>query len=116
VDRITLREARSFRSRLLGLAFRSGLDPGEALLLPRCRSIHTFGMRFPIDVVFVDRDWNELRVVRALPPRRLARCRGAWAAIEVAAGEADLLLAALSLRRARAGGTTAPTAPGPPSR
>jgi len=113
---MTFREARGFRSRLLGLAFRDGLDPDEALVFRRCRSIHTFGMRVPIDVVFVDRSWRELRVVRSLRPRRVAGCRGAHAAIEVAAGEANRLLAALSPMRARAGGTTAPTAPGPLSR
>jgi uncharacterized protein len=113
---MTLREARGFRSRLLGLAFRAEPDRDEALVFPRCRSVHTFGMRFPIDVVFVDHSWNELRVARSLSPRRVAGCRGAYAAIEVAAGEADRLLDTLSRMRARAGGTTAPTAPGPPSR
>jgi uncharacterized membrane protein (UPF0127 family) len=102
---IGIREARSFRARLLGLAF---LDPGDgddALLIRRCRSVHTFGMRFPIDVVFVDRDWRVVRIVRDVGPRRVVRCRGADAVIEVLAGEGDRLRAGLSLWRARAGGS-----------
>jgi uncharacterized protein len=97
-----LREARSLPSRLMGLAFLRDMDSDGALLIRRCRSVHTFGMRFPIDVVFVDRDWRVLRVVPDLVPRRIAGCRGAAAAIEVRAGEADRLRAGLSLRRARA--------------
>jgi uncharacterized membrane protein (UPF0127 family) len=81
------------------------MDGDDALLIRRCRSVHTFGMRFPIDVVFVDRDWRVVRVVRDLPPRRIASCREAAAAIEVLAGEADRLRAGLSLRRARADGS-----------
>ena len=102
---IGLREARGFRARLLGLAFLYSLDADDALLIRGCRSVHTFGMRFPIDVVFVDADWRVLRVVRDLGPRRIASCRGAAAVIEVKAGEADRLRAGLSLWRARAGGS-----------
>jgi uncharacterized protein len=100
---IGIHEARGFRARLLGLAF---LDPGDgddALLIRRCRSVHTFGMRFPIDIVFVDRDWHVVRLVRDVGPRRIVHCRGAAAVIEVAAGEGDRLRAGLSLWRARAG-------------
>jgi uncharacterized membrane protein (UPF0127 family) len=100
---IRLREANTFCARLLGLALLDHVDADEALLIPRCRSIHTFAMRFALDVVFVDARSAPLRVVRDLRPRRLASCRGAAAAIEVRAGEADRLLAGLSLRRARAG-------------
>jgi uncharacterized membrane protein (UPF0127 family) len=102
---IALRDARGFRARLLGLAFLDRLAADEALLIRRCRSVHTFGMRFPIDVVFVDADFRVLRVVRHLPPRRVASCPGAAAVIEVNAGDADRLRAGLSLRRARAAGS-----------
>ena len=46
--------ARSWRARLLGLAGLAALPPGAALLLPACRSVHTFGMRFALDLVWVD--------------------------------------------------------------
>ena len=71
--------ARSLRARLLGLAFRR---PGPALLIPRCRSVHTFGMRFALDVAFLDTDGTVLRELRAVPPRRVMRCAGAAAVLE----------------------------------
>jgi uncharacterized membrane protein (UPF0127 family) len=99
---ICVRDARSFRARLLGLAFLDGLDGGEALLVRGCRSIHTFGMRFAIDVVFVDGEMRVLKIARDVRPRRVVSCRRAAAAIEMGAGEADRLCAGLSLMRARA--------------
>jgi uncharacterized membrane protein (UPF0127 family) len=77
--------ATGFRSRLLGLAW---LDPGEAgpgLLIPRCRGVHTFGMRFALDLVFLDRSGRPLLVRRRMPPRRFAWHRGAAAVLEVPA-------------------------------
>ncbi len=77
------RVAVSRRSRLLGLA---GVDRGAAppaLLIPSCRSVHTFGMRFPIDVVFLSGELAELSRRRALPPRRLASDRRASAVLEI---------------------------------
>jgi uncharacterized membrane protein (UPF0127 family) len=58
------------RERMRGLKGRTSLSPTEGLLLERCRSVHTFGMRFPIDAVMLDRD---LRVVtvRRMRPRRI---------------------------------------------
>ena len=47
-------EARGFLTRLIGLAGRADLPPDTALHLPRCRSVHTFGMRFPLDLVWLD--------------------------------------------------------------
>jgi uncharacterized membrane protein (UPF0127 family) len=91
--------ATRFLARLLGLAG-SEPRPGRGLLIPRCRSVHTFGMRAPIDVVFVALDpgapAGRVVEVRAdVPRRRLVRCgRGAGrhvAALELAAGEAERL-------------------------
>ena len=62
--------ARTRRQRAQGLLGRESLDPCEALLLPRCRSVHTFGMRFPIAAVRLDRRWRVLGV-GLLPPGRL---------------------------------------------
>jgi uncharacterized protein len=102
---IRLREARGPRARLLGLALLPYLDPNQALLIPRCRSVHTFGMRFPIDIVLVDRDWRVVKLVRDVGRRRVVSCRQAAAVIEVRAGEGDRLRVGLSLWRARAGGS-----------
>lgn len=53
-----------------GLIGRASLDPHEALMLERTRSIHTFGMRFPIRVALLDRH-RTVRLVRRLLPRRV---------------------------------------------
>jgi hypothetical protein len=47
-------------SRLLGLALLDRERAGSGLLIPRCRSVHTLGMRFPLDVLFLDRDRSVL--------------------------------------------------------
>jgi len=80
--------ADSIRTRAKGLLGRSGLGPDEALLLRPASSVHTAFMRFPIDVVFLDRDLNVLEVVEAVPPWRVKARRGARAVLELAADEA----------------------------
>lgn len=78
-----------FRSRLLGLAHLSRARAPAGLLIPRCSAVHTLGMRFPIDVVFLDAEGGVARRVEALPPRRLVRHRGAAAVLEVPAAGAS---------------------------
>lgn len=75
-------------SRLRGLLGRSGLEPGEGLLLRPSGSIHMMFMRFPIDAVFLDRELVVVDVVRDLRPWRAAGRRGAKAVLELAAGDA----------------------------
>ena len=74
------------RSRNRGLLGRDHLDEAAAMLLAPCTSVHTVGMRFPIDVVFVDRQGYALKVVRNLRPWRIALSVGGSAVIEMAAG------------------------------
>ena len=81
--------ASSFRARLLGLAGLRAIPHGVALLLPATRSVHTFGMRFELDLVWLDRSGNVLRVDRSVPPLRLRCCRHAWGVVELAAGNAS---------------------------
>jgi uncharacterized membrane protein (UPF0127 family) len=82
--------ASGFGSRLLGLAFLDRTDAGSGLLIPCCSSVHTFGMRFALDLHFLDASGAVLAVHRAVPPRRFVGCRGAAAVLELpAAGEAD---------------------------
>lgn len=72
--------------RMRGLLGREGLGPGEALLIDPCGSIHTLFMRFPIDVVFLDRNWRVLKKVERLKPWRLSSCLGARRTVELPAG------------------------------
>src|SRR4051794_25644487 len=76
------------RHRARGLLGRSALDPARALWLAPARSIHTVGMRFPIDLVYLDRDWRVVAIREHVKPCRLAW--GGWRArgvLEFAAGE-----------------------------
>jgi uncharacterized protein len=70
-------------SRLLGLALLRRDRAGAGLLIPRCRSVHTFGMRFPLDVLFLDEDDRVIELRRAVPPCRVIRCAGAMAVLEL---------------------------------
>lgn len=80
----TLEVADGFGSRLRGLLGRDGID--GVLLLRPARSVHTFGMRFPIDVAYCDGDLRVLRVV-TMPRHRLGRpCMKARCVLEAEAG------------------------------
>src|SRR5947209_7519345 len=74
--------------RMRGLLGRNGLEPGSGMLIDRAPSVHMFFMRFPIDVVFLDRDRKVVRVVSRLRPWRVAGARRAVAALELPAGAA----------------------------
>lgn len=58
-------------SRMRGLLGRNGLKSGEALIIRHCASVHTFFMRFTIDVVFVDRNSRVVKAVPRLKPWRI---------------------------------------------
>lgn len=73
--------------RLRGLLGRGSLPTGEGLLLQPAPSIHTAFMRFPIDVIFLDRNLEVVKRVEALGPWRTASARHARAALELAAGQ-----------------------------
>jgi uncharacterized membrane protein (UPF0127 family) len=75
--------ATGFRSRLLGLSRLSRARAGAGLLIPRCAGVHTFGMRFELDLCFLDREGRALAVHRRVPPRRLRWHRGAAAVLEI---------------------------------
>lgn len=74
--------------RLRGLLGRDVLEPAEGMLFRPAGSIHTFFMRFPIDVVFCDRELRVLGIERELAPWRTASRRGAKVVVELAAGAA----------------------------
>lgn len=75
-------------SRRRGLLGRDGLADGAALIIAPCQAIHTFRMRFPIDVVFADRDGRVVHFRSHVGPRRITGAWRAFAAIEVASGAA----------------------------
>ncbi|HZA59349.1 MAG TPA: DUF192 domain-containing protein [Solirubrobacterales bacterium] len=77
--------ADSVPARLLGLALLDRDRAGPGLLIPRCRSVHTFGMRFALDLHFLDGEGRTVEVRRGVPPGRLVRCRRAATVLEVPA-------------------------------
>ena len=79
--------ARKMMERMKGLLGRSSLGDGRAMLIMRCGSIHTIGMRFSIDVVFIARSGEIKRIVRGLPAGRFySGCFGASMTLEFEAG------------------------------
>ena len=84
--------ADSFLTRLAGLMFRKKLPSATGLLLFPCNSVHMCFMRFAIDVVYLDKDYKILKIVKDLKPWiGLSMCHKAWATLELNAGEADKL-------------------------
>ena len=75
--------ATGFRARLLGLALLDRVQVGTGLLIPRCASVHTFGMRFALDLFFLDQRGEPLSIHRGILPRRLAFAQGAVAVLEI---------------------------------
>ncbi|MDQ2939138.1 MAG: DUF192 domain-containing protein, partial [Actinomycetota bacterium] len=63
--------AQGLFARLLGLALLRRERAGPGLLIPRCSSVHTFGMRFALELVFFDREGRRLRYARGVAPFRV---------------------------------------------
>jgi uncharacterized protein len=80
--------AKSALARMRGLLGRRELPAGEGILLRPAASVHTAFMRFPIDVVFLDREGTVLKIAPELRPWRAAAQRKSKAVLELAAGEA----------------------------
>ncbi len=76
-------------ARMKGLLGRRTLPSDEGILLRPCASVHTFFMRFSIDVVFLDAEQTVVKITPSLAPWRTAGCRGAKAVLELAAGECE---------------------------
>jgi len=92
---LTLIVARTFRERRRGLAKMTPLPAGYGLRILKCNSIHTFGMRFALDLVWLGRDGRVLRVDHHVAPRRMKLCVRARSVVETTAGEGDAFAAAL---------------------
>ena len=73
------------RARLLGLSLLGRRGAGPGLLIPGCRSVHTFGMRFPLDLVFLDFNLRAVSRRRRVPAGRIAFERRAKAVLELPA-------------------------------
>ena len=74
------------KTRNVGLLGRQSLDPGTAMIIAPTNAVHTFFMRFPIDIAFVKKDGRILKIRKRLPAWRMAASWDAYAVVEMAAG------------------------------
>lgn len=82
--------ADSFLTRFAGLMFRKKLPAATGLFLAPCNSVHMCFMRFAIDVVYLDKEYNIIKVVKHLRPWiGVSMYAKAWAVLEMTAGEAE---------------------------
>src|SRR4029079_8921152 len=87
-------EAQSRAARMKGVSKLDEMPATTALHIRRCRSVHTFTMRFPLDLIWLDKAGHVVRVDPQVPPRRLKNCFKARSVIEARGGSADRFLAA----------------------
>ncbi len=81
--------AETSSERRVGLLKHSGLDDGAGLWIVPCESVHTFFMKFPIDLVYLDREKKVRAVVRRLVPWRVSMCLAAHSILELPPGTID---------------------------
>jgi len=81
-----LEVADSAARRNKGLMGRDGLAAGGGLWIVPCESVHTFGMRFAIDLVYLDRKKRIKKLRKAVPAMRISACLSAHSVIELPAG------------------------------
>jgi uncharacterized membrane protein (UPF0127 family) len=72
--------------RRTGLLKHSGLEPGEGLWIAPCEAVHSFGMKFAIDVVYLDRKKRVRKIRKEMVPRRLSACLSAHSVLELPVG------------------------------
>jgi len=82
----TVEPALDSATRKRGLLGRTGLAPGHALVIAPSNLIHTFFMRFAIDIVFARKDGTVVKIRRSVPARRISGALRAFAVVEMAAG------------------------------
>ena len=77
------------KARRTGLLKHDSLPKGQGLLIVPCEAVHTFGMKFPIDVLFLSGKRKVLKVRREMGKRRIAVCLRAHSVLELPAGVAE---------------------------
>lgn len=81
--------ANTSATRRTGLLKHDRLNPGQGLLIAPCSSIHTFFMKFPIDLVYIDKKRKVRKVRHAVPAWRISACLTAHSVIELPAGTVE---------------------------
>ena len=100
--------ANNFFKRARGLLLRAPLPEGHLMYFPNCRSVHTFGMRYALTIIFVDQTGRAMRIDQKVVPNRVVTCWNASAVCEMTwtqnqdAPVVDLTLLQWSLARVQA--------------
>jgi uncharacterized membrane protein (UPF0127 family) len=76
-------------TRKTGLLKHERLEPGEGLWIKPCEGVHTVGMKFPIDVLFLDKKRKVVKIRAAMPRWRMAACLWAHSVLELPSGTAE---------------------------
>jgi uncharacterized protein len=87
-------EAKTRKARTIGLSRLDQLDSDHALHIPKCSSIHMFGMRFGLDLIWLSADGTVVRIDREVGRWQIRICLKAKSVIETVAGRADAFVAA----------------------
>ena len=77
------------KTRKTGLLKHARLDRGEGLWITPCEGVHTVGMKFPIDVLFLDKKRKVVKIRSAMPRWRMAACFRAHSVLELPPGTID---------------------------
>lgn len=85
---INARITSGFFANLKGLLFRPPLNDREALVLSPCNSVHTCGMQYAIDLIFLNKQFQVLKIVHTLHPWRFTYCKDASHTMKMAGGQA----------------------------
>jgi uncharacterized protein len=80
--------ANTSATRRTGLLKHDSLQDGEGLLIVPCEGVHTFGMKFPIDVIYLNKKHVVLKIKPEMPKRRMSICLRAHSVLELPAGMA----------------------------
>ncbi len=67
------------------------LDNSQGLLINKCNSIHTFGMKYALDIIYLDRNYKIVKLVKSIKPRRMSMCWYAKHTLEMLSGEINHL-------------------------
>ena len=81
--------ADSSKTRKVGLLKHTSLEPGDGLWIAPCEAVHTIGMKFPIDVLFLDRKLRVVKIRREMPQWRIAGSFRAHSVLELPPGTAQ---------------------------
>lgn len=82
LPRVPLCVLRGFAEKLVGLLWARNREEAPTVLIERCCSVHTFGMAFDLDLCFIDRHMNVVRVARGVKPGRVISARDAVCVVE----------------------------------